>query len=35
MRNEMRTTKFFMHFNVAAVKQTFEEIAVMIFDTIS
>ena len=31
----MRTTKHFMHFNVAAEKQTFEYIVVMIFDTVS
>ena len=28
----MGTTKYFMHFNVAAEKQTFEQIVVMIFD---
>ena len=32
MRNKMRTTKYFMHFNVAGEKQTFEQILVMIFD---
>ena len=35
MRNKMRTTKYFMHFNVAAEKQTFELIVVMILDTVS
>ena len=35
MRNKMRTTKYFMHFNVAAEKQTFELIVVMLFDTVS
>ena len=31
----MRTKKYFMHFNVAAEKQTFELTVVMIFDTVS
>ena len=31
----MRTTKYFMHFNLAAEKQTSEKIVVMIFDTVS
>ena len=35
MRNKMRTTKYFMYFNLAAEKQTFEQIVVMIFDTVS
>ena len=35
MRNKMRTTKYFLHFNVAAEKQSFELILVMIFDTLS
>ena len=35
MRNKMRTTKYFMHSNLAAEKQTFELIVVMIFDTVS
>ena len=35
MRNKMTTTKYFMHFKVAAEKQTFELITVMLFDTVS
>ena len=35
MRNKMRTTKYVMHFNLAAEKVTFENIVVMIFDTVS
>ena len=37
MRNtcKLRTTKYVMHFNLAAEKQTFEKLVVMIFDAVS